>query len=55
VILAARSIYFQFVIYKLFLKFVFSAMLFCGMRETNENEITLVDTPADAFKVFRYF
>nr|CAD2171009.1 unnamed protein product [Meloidogyne enterolobii] len=25
-------------------------MLFCGMRETNENEITLVDTPADAFK-----
>nr|CAD2200384.1 unnamed protein product [Meloidogyne enterolobii] len=37
VILAARSIYFH-------------AMLFCGMRETNENEITLVDTPADAFK-----
>lgn len=37
VILAARSTYFH-------------AMLFCGMRETNENEITLVDTPADAFK-----
>ncbi|KAL7079104.1 hypothetical protein ACQ4LE_001771 [Meloidogyne hapla] len=37
VILAARSTYFH-------------AMLFCGMRETNENEITLVDTPAEAFK-----